>query len=419
MAVLVSAVVQQVAERLGGFQAVTASSGTTTTAIDVALKNYTDDWFAGWWLRGTSGNIDTEENRVSQFLQSTGELTTQAVYTNAVATQTLELHKVLPPSKILTALDHARLKHFPWLSLLLEDATLTTGDVGQSRITIPSAIKRVTDISLEEHVGDGVINNFLANQNGESTDDLTGVQVTLSLFTRKDGYNVVPKYGDACVKTVVTASQAASVTEDDNWTDVDFAGIITTYARWIYCRTAARLTLRLTDGSNTTNSAAHGGAGWELMSVTHTPISGVTALVPSMQITSAAAFEFFIDNGWLYHGDSEPIGRNHLLEHWKVDSRNTRKIEFANRLPLHRQLYIEGEGLLDTPALYATSVNITAEQAHLWALTGAVEALKMFANEISGLSREEQLGMRQDLEAQVSEIRATLGRRPGSLRLVR
>ena len=218
----------------------------------------------------------------------------------------------------------------------------------------------------------------------------------------------------------MAGSTAGTVTDAHTATATDLRGVTCTYAVWIYCQTASRITLRLNDGTTDFDStSSHAGGGWQLMFVTATPDAATTTITLTVRVSSDTALDFFLDNGWFYMGDQPPIGHNQALEHWKVDERNTRMITFANRLPPRRQLYIEGEGYLDQPATYATSVNITSAQAHLWALGGAIEALKMFANEVGGLSRDEQLALRQDLAAQVADIRSTLGRRPGSMRLIR
>jgi|GEM_PF-5343342 hypothetical protein len=421
MAVTAQAIVQNMAQLLGGFRAVAATSnGTTTTVVDTALSNESNDWYKGWWLRATSGSNDAEERRVRSFTQSTGKITVEVAFSSSTASgNTFELHKVLQPSRMLLSLQTARRRVFPNLSALIEDSSLVVN--GQSdRYTVPSDIEgRPTAIFLETPAADGTQNNFLTNTNGASTDGLSGSQVTLTVFSRKDGYTDVPKYGDSAVKAVAAASQTGVVTETHTATNADLTGIALSYARWIYCRTASRLTIRLSDGTTNSDSATHGGTGWELMHVTLNVRSGATSIVPTIRNTSASpAFDYFISNGWLYMGIKSPLLFNQRLENWQYHDRGAREIEFSEKLPRGRQLFIQGQGLVTSPTAYATSIVITDQEAELFAIAGTIEALKRWRNELSGLSRDQVEALHQSFQGDFNDTYKTLGRRARNIRVV-
>lgn len=421
MAVTAQTIVQNMAQLLGGLKTVVATSnGTTTTVIDTGLSNEANDWYKGWWLRATSGNNDAEERRVRSFTQSTGTLTVEVAFSNATSSaDTFELHKVLQPSRMLLSLQTARQRVFPNLSALIEDSTLVVNDQSD-RYTVPSEIEgRPTAIFLETPAADGSQDNFLTNTNGESTDGLSGSQVTLTAFNRQSGFTDVPKYGGGAVKAVAAASQTGVVTETHTATDADLTGIALSYARWIYCRTASRLTIRLSDGTTNSDSATHGGAGWQLMHVTLNVGSGATSIVPTIRNTSdTPAFDYFIDNGFLYMGIKSPLLFNLRLENWTYHDRGAREIEFSEKLRSGRQLFIQGQGLITSPVAYTTSVVITDQEAELFAIAGNIEALKRWRNELSGLSRAQAEDLRQDFKADFNDTYKTLGRRARNIRIV-
>ena len=421
MAVTTQAVVQNVARLLGGFQAVTGTgSGTSTTVVDTNLKNYVNDSFASWWLRATSGTNDGEERRVKSLVQSTGTLTVETAFTASTDTShTFELHKVLSPDRVIEALATARHRTFPTLSKLVEDTSLMTNALTGARVTVPRAIEgRPTAIFPETPMGEGV-ENFLSNADAESTDDLTATNVTLSLLTRTTGYTDVPKYGSGAVKVVAGASSVGTIAEGNTATVADMRGIALSYARWVYSLTASRITVQINDGIGTTSSSTHGGTGWELLHVTRDIVTNASALTPAVSNTSSAAFTYFLDQGWFYQGTKPPMRFNHRLERWQYHDRVTRELAFFESLPHNRQLYIQGQGLIEEPTAYSTSLSITEQQAELLAIVGAIETLKRWRNQLSGLSRDQAVEMQADFERALAQKKHTLGRRARNIRVVR
>lgn len=69
----------------------TSDSGTTTTMVDSARSESDDDYWNGAWILFTSGNIDGQCRRITNFVASTDTITFEPATTQAVATQTYEI----------------------------------------------------------------------------------------------------------------------------------------------------------------------------------------------------------------------------------------------------------------------------------------------------------------------------------------
>jgi hypothetical protein len=80
---------------------------------------------------------------------------------------------------------------------------------------------------------------------------------------------------------------------------------------------------------------------------------------------------------------------------------------------------MQGQGLIEEPTTYSTSLSITEQQAELLAIVGAIETLKRWRNQLSGLSREQAVEMQGDFERDLAQKKHNLGRRARNIRVVR
>ena len=69
----------------------TADSGTTTTVVDAARTEATDDWFKGQWIRFTSGTLDQQMALITDFTALSNTITFTPAVTTAVVTHTYEI----------------------------------------------------------------------------------------------------------------------------------------------------------------------------------------------------------------------------------------------------------------------------------------------------------------------------------------
>ena len=86
-----------------------------------------------------------------------------------------------------------------------------------------------------------------------------------------------------------------------------------TFHALVHCTVASRVTLKINDGVTTaTSSDAHGGSGWEMMSVSHTvsPTTGLPSTIYSVEVSAGAAMSVAV--AWAYV-PSEEESRDYAL----------------------------------------------------------------------------------------------------------
>jgi hypothetical protein len=93
-----------------------------------------------------------------------------------------------------------------------------------------------------------------------------------------------------------------------------------TFAAWVFCRTASRVTLKIIDDAGTTTGTAHGGAGWELLTVSATiSTTNATLLTVRFDVSNAAgAIVYWWNRAWCYYGEADRVTN---VYHWGVNKR--------------------------------------------------------------------------------------------------
>ena len=300
---------------MGDYFASTATGGSTTTIVDTTLQQKMDKGWVGYWARPTSsGTYQYQNRRASDFVNSSGTLTVAPAFGAAIANAvTYELHRFDPADKFI-ALDEARLNVFPAVARTIYDDTITAD--GISRVfPIPSSIRSGPLMVMEECPFAAEQDwNFLSDPDDDAVTKWTGSSATVSLATRLDGDPLIPKYDESCMKIVVAASTAATVSQvvadmANGITATLSAGRTMTLARMVYSRIASKVRLQIIDDAATTSGSYHQGKGWELLTV-EKDISGsnATTLTARIDITStASALTAYANRGWFYFGTAERV----------------------------------------------------------------------------------------------------------------
>ena len=294
----------------------TTAAGSATALVDTYLSRYGDDKIIDWYLRVTEnvGGNQYSVRRISDFVSSTGTCTVAPAFAGTTASgTTYELHRYDPKDKF-EALDEARIRVFPDLCILRYNDTLT-GDGINSVFDIPANVRRgplraVEEIPLPVQTSW----NFLTSPLSDSTTGWTASSATSTTVARDQADLLIPKYDNIATKVSVAASTNGTYSQTianmaNSMTAVKAAGRKLTFAAWVYCMTASKVTLKLTDDTTTTTSALHGGNGWELMTVVKTPIStNSTTLTATFDVAnSAGAVVMWINRAWLYFGDANRV----------------------------------------------------------------------------------------------------------------
>lgn len=292
-----------------------AGDSAGTTLIDETLGEYDDDALVGRWIRITqSGSNQYLVRKVVKNESVSGLVEVRPAFAAQVgASDTYELHKYDPRGKF-TALDEARLRVVDVLSRHIYDDT-TTAD-GVSRVfPIPSTLRKGPVLVMEECPFAADVDwNFLSDPNDDSVSNWTGSSATLSVATRLNDDPLIPKYDNSCMKIVVAASTAATVSQvvgsmTNGITAALAAGRTMTFAKMVYSRIASKVRLQIIDDGGTTSGSYHQGKGWELLTVER-DIDGANSslLTARIDITStSSALTAYANRGWFYFGTAERV----------------------------------------------------------------------------------------------------------------
>ena len=298
------------------FASTTTTTGLVTTLVDTALGRWNDRALIGAWLRPTGAANQYAIRRISNFVQSTGTATVLPAFAAVTTTaQAYGLHFYDPELKF-RALDQAAIEIVDDVFRVIYDETVTTDGINDE-YAIPAAVRRgPAFIYYEVPVPVQPYWNFLANPRGDSLTSwtLAGAGAASVIYTPSTTSDIlIPKYGTSCTKISVADSTATTyrqVVADmlNGVTAVLAAGRRMTMGMWVYCRIASRVTIEFRDlNGQVAASAAHGGAGWELLTVSgNVSAANTTTLTAGIAITSGVVLELYWNNAWFFYGDRMP-----------------------------------------------------------------------------------------------------------------
>lgn len=293
----------------------TAAGATGGTSItDTALQRYKTDALAGRYVRIVEGAAINEVRRI-QSNTTAGVVTVAPAFSVQIDSAiSYEIHAYDPRRKF-AALDRARLYAFPAISKIIFDESLT-GDGINSVFDLPDDLRAgpyfvFEEIPLEARSQQW---NFLTSPRGDALSGwtLAGSGASRELVQETDADRLVPKYDTFCTKISVPNTTATTYTQvvgdmTNGITAAKAAGRRMTYAAWVYSLVADRVTLRIADDAGNADSAAHGGRGWELLTVSK-DIDGDNAstLSVSLQVSSGDPMTLFWNRAWFLFGDRIP-----------------------------------------------------------------------------------------------------------------
>jgi hypothetical protein len=113
------------------------------------------------------------------------------------------------------------------------------------------------------------------------------------------------KHGLSSAKIVKTAVGSLTKLEQTTTAGTYAQGLTFTFGAWVWCNTASRMNVRISDGVGTTDSAAHtGSSSWEWLAVTRTCDGSATELTCGVEITSGGGtVTGYIDGAMLVGGE--------------------------------------------------------------------------------------------------------------------
>ena len=375
----------------------TTGLGTATSLVDTSQSDFGEYAMADGWIRLTSGSYAGEVQRITGNDGST-TITVAPGFTGAVASGvTYEYHRWEPSAK-LQALDRARFVGFPYLSTVVEDATVTT-DGDERRFQFASTlIAGPYTAWLEEYLEVDPDWNALKNPKGDSLTGWTASAGTASIYTGGQFDRVIPKYDLSCTKIAVPVTTAVSysqaVADMTGITAANAAGRTVTFGMWVYALLASRVTVKITDDTTSASSATHQGRGWEYLEAS-LDVAGdnATTLTPSLEVTSGAVMTVFWERSWFVLGVIPDVYSRQITDIRVQRDGSNQTVYMTKVLPEGYQLKLVGRGHLsalgeDTTAtmevddgmaevLYAYAARILFEEAGLSSEDSSVLAARI------------------------------------------
>ena len=291
------------------------SDGTTATIVDTALERFGTDGLRNAYARitETAHAAIWQVRRITDLTTST--LTVAPAFGTLLSdTDTYEVHRWDPADKF-SALEEARIRVYPDLGQLIFDETLT-GDGRARSFTIPTTLRTgPVTVQIESPLSVEGDWNFLNDPVGDSTTNFTASNTTATTVAQSDNDQLIPKYGDTATKLETATGVNGTYTQvvgsmTNSITAALAAGRRMTYAKWIHCRTASRVTVLFIDDNGTVaTSVVHGGTGWSLLTATgNVSDANATTLSTRIDITDASgAVDLWWNHGWFYFGEADRV----------------------------------------------------------------------------------------------------------------
>jgi hypothetical protein len=374
----------------------TTNIATTTSVIStelVAAGYGSDNYFGGggigsseWYAYLTGTNNSQVSRRVKDYTGTSGSVLVAG--SNLVAESgavTFELMKV-HPTRVLNLLNESRLDAFPALHITKIDETVWTTS---SRVTYeqpsgiigkPSAIYLGRDYTPEAF-GDNLVGNLVVT-------DWTGTNITLAAEAVTTSPTNYATWRDGSIKctTAVTSTAGTSLTSIANPSNHD--ALRFSWAIWVYSLTASRITPSVKLNSTTTSGSAHGGTGWERLTVQATlNTATLSSIDVGLTVSVGADFIFYQEEegiltaGPMYYADRDFI----QLLNWDWEplasgSSNADLIRFRSPLPDRRPLRIVGQGQLSAFGTEASTIEVGKPEIDILYDTAAVKLFEELAN---------------------------------------
>lgn len=188
----------------------TSASGATdkTTAVDVSLARYPDDYFSDWYFYET---VAAEERKVKSFLSPSGTLTVWEAFTAQVATSKAYTLSVFSKAEKLAAINRALVDSYPYFYSRITGVLVGqhTSDKDDRKYALSSIIGDtfseppqqlyIHDCWYGDHDGDDDAAALTDSSKSWETNELIG--------------QVVYNKTDGCYATI-TANTATTVTAD-------------------------------------------------------------------------------------------------------------------------------------------------------------------------------------------------------------
>jgi len=385
---------REIMREIGLVQATTTSnigSGTTIVSTELQSRFHNDDVFNDRWYAtvildddgGTPANgLGTTTRRVTDYTSSSGTLTTTGPNWSAEDEAVeADLYYLFHPADIVRAYNRARQDIYRDGVGIVRHLHRVTGQ-RQFTYTVPTTMREIRKVYIEKRdLADRNSYNLLQNPGFESWTSTTAVSNwTLagsgSSVNQTSETSAPRNYAvladnesariEAAVDTATTLLQTFNVSAS-GYTAVATRFLEGNFSIWVYATVASRISARITpNGGSSTDSTAHGGTGWELLTVSAN-LGDVTVVSVGITISSGALVGCYVDEATFTIGQSEILDRewDEILA-WRhtpeVDGgSNHGLLQVMNPLPEKRRLRILGLDQLSAVTVDASTIEVDGD----------------------------------------------------------
>jgi hypothetical protein len=365
---------------LGVIEAATTTNITTNTSVvstNLADDYPVDDTFIGWYamllndVDGSTATNNGKVRRVTDYTASTGTITVAGANLTAEDESANFILTRWNPDHVKSWFNRVRQNLFPQIAIMRDHQPLVTGQI-QRRFELPTTLrsKPLQVLMGEWPSASSLAENEILNPGFETW----GSTTSATSWTLAGSGSTVNQ------EQQTTGPANYGVFRDDNSARVlNNASDETTLLQTVTPKVAtqrmkAHLGVAVYNTSSTsvtariasTNSAVHGGTGWEILTVDAT-LGEVTTADVGVAIGTATAFSTFIDEAIFIVGQTQGI-----VPYWEPLSNydwippvgggsNNGFIEFPYDLPSHQVLRVLARDMLSSVSADTDTFEVDGE----------------------------------------------------------
>ena len=365
---------------LGVIEAATTTNITTNTSVistNLADDYPVDDTFIGWYamllndVDGSTATNNGKVRRVTDYTASTGTITVAGANLTAEDESSNFILTRWNPDHVKSWFNRVRQNLFPQIAIMRDHQPLVTGQI-QRRFELPTTLrsKPLQVLMGEWPSASSLAENEILNPGFETW----GSTTSATSWTLAGSGSTVNQ------EQQTTGPANYGVFRDDNSARVlNNASDETTLLQTVTPKVAtqrmkAHLGVAVYNTSSTsvtariasTNSAVHGGTGWEILTVDAT-LGEVTTADVGVAIGTATAFSTFIDEAIFIVGQTQGI-----VPYWEPLSNydwippvgggsNNGFIEFPYDLPSHQVLRVLARDMLSSVSADTDTFEVDGE----------------------------------------------------------
>jgi hypothetical protein len=357
----------------------------TLISTELTMFYPSDDMLKNWFVAVEDGTAQPNaERRVTAYTASTGTLTSgnPAWADEGSNARVCAVYRHFPPTLLQTEFNNARRDLFPYIAQVRDIQAIVTG-VSQTRYTVPSTIRRIDQVYIGNRLlaasfAENVLNNpgfedWAADGSAPDSWAASGSGVAVaeeSQTTSPLNYAVLE--GGSSVKFSVTTSVSRllqSVTPS-----VAVEGMEINFTVWVYCNTASRVSAEISGSdvvSTPVNGTAHGGTGWERLSVSANIDENGTSFSVGIAVTASTALVLYVDEAICTVGFSEALeGFWEPLSNWRhyeplEGASNGGILELDFRLTSKQRIRLVGRDVLSSMTSDSSTVEVDNEVLQL------------------------------------------------------